>query len=74
MGARNRLLLFRVFFLRGESIMTILARSIFKSAGVFLVLILLRGSIPAAPHWGDVWDLKQPDGSYEKVKVRGDEY
>jgi hypothetical protein len=31
-------------------------------------------SVQAAPHWGDAFDLKQPDGSVVAVKVWGDEY
>ena len=47
-----------------------------RSVGVFFSAIILTFSIcvQAAPHWGDAFDLKQPDGSIVTVKVWGDEY
>ena len=35
---------------------------------------LLVGSVTAAPHNGDLFKLKQPDGTFVEVKVWGDEF
>lgn len=39
-----------------------------------LLAILIQYHLFAAPHWGEVNDLKQPDGTYVTVRVWGDEY
>ena len=38
------------------------------------IIMVFSMSVQAAPHWGDAFDLKQPDGSVVAVKVWGDEY
>ncbi|MBF0431508.1 MAG: M6 family metalloprotease domain-containing protein [Fibrobacteria bacterium] len=40
----------------------------------FLVVILLFVFGYSAPHFGDIYKLKQPDGSLVSVKIYGDEY
>ena len=39
-----------------------------------LLAIIIQYHLFAAPHWGEVHELKQPDGSYVTVRVWGDEY
>lgn len=39
-----------------------------------LLAIIIQYHLFAAPHWGEVHELKQPDGSYVAVRVWGDEY
>lgn len=43
---------------------------------VFLIgmLVIMVSSITAAPHNGDIFNLKQPDGTTVPVRVYGDEY
>lgn len=50
---------------------------IFRRLFICLVLSTFIGtgiSVQAAPHHGDAFDLKQPDGTFIPVKVWGDEY
>lgn len=49
----------------------------FSVYGIVLVLwvvVFVAGNLSAAPHKGEVFRLKQPDGSYVEVKVWGDEF
>lgn len=40
----------------------------------FLSLFLVQLNLIAAPHEGELFELKHPDGSFVKVRVWGDEY
>jgi len=39
-----------------------------------LFIALIQLNLHAAPHWGETFELAQPDGSLVKVRVWGDEY
>jgi M6 family metalloprotease-like protein len=60
---------FWTYFFRTEGVM----KSIYKTT-VTVFIFVLSGVLSAAPHLGDVYSFKQPDGSRVQVKVWGDEF
>ncbi|MHC4388634.1 MAG: hypothetical protein ACYSX1_08495, partial [Planctomycetota bacterium] len=39
-----------------------------------ILLVCLRSPVSAAPYFGELFEFRQPDGSYTEVKVWGDEF